>query len=281
MNLKGTFLNDSVRGKICLLIPLNNEPREKEDVYVVNALFFTFGFNALMYVFYMRARINRFIKGISPGSKMSCIGMYRRNLLDFKETLALSIAWAVNAMLYGVITKILEDFKISPKHAFFIDNFIYLFVFEVITLIIFFHLSYRDIPVNTKPPKISQFYVHCSETLEPRRPPVPKLPQPPLTPLTSQPPITYVLPAPTSSHTPHPSISTQTQQTSFLLRPTTAVKVSGKGKGVGKNRRWGQSVNRTEVHNHTSMMSGHREAATSVEQFYPTQLKRRALPDVE
>jgi hypothetical protein len=179
-------------------------------------------------------------------------------------------------MLYGVITKILEDFNVSPRVAFFIDNFIYIFVFEVITLSIVFNLSYRDIPVYTKPAQISQFYVHYPTNLEPRRP---LKCQPPKSSLTSLPTKTFALSSLTSSHTLQPS--TQTHLPSLFLRPATSAKVKGKGKGVGKNRRSIQPINRTEVHNHMNMMSGHREAATSVQYFYPTQLKRRALSDVE
>ena len=264
LHLKGTFPKDSVRGLICLLIRLNDETREKGDGKVVSGLFFTFGLNTLLFVFYLSSRSRRLIKGMSPRSKMSSIGLYKRNFLDYQETLALSIAWSILAMLYGVIIELYKYFKLSPEHAFFIDTFCFIFVFEVFTLSIVFTLSYRDIPVFTKPPKIRQFYVHLPANLVPRRPlPVLPLPYPPVVPL----------PYP-QSPLPHPS---------FLLTPASPVKVKGKGEGIGNNRRCSPPINRTKLHTHMTALGGQREEAltATMDNSSLVQFTRCSLKDVQ
>ena len=253
LHLKGTFPKYSVRGQICLLTPLDDETREKGDGKVASGLFLAFGLNALLFVFYLSSRSKRLIKGMSPRSKMSCIGLYPRNFLDYKETLALSIAWSTFAMLYGVIIELFKYFNLSPGHAFFIDTFYYIFVCEMVTLSIVFALSYRDIPVFTKPKKIRHFYVHRPTNLVPRRPP--QLQQ------LSQ------------SSLPHPSL---------LLTPATPVKVKGKGKGIGENRRCSPPINIRKLHTHMSVLGWHSEEALTATMDHSSlgQFTRCPLPDV-
>ena len=222
MYFKGTFPQDSFRGKVCLMYPINDgptaqKPNKREGTFLI------WGFIAIIYVFYLASRCNRLIKAMCPGKKMSCIGRYKRNVLSYRETCALSIAWSFNSMLSPVITGLLKNLYFSPRAVIMIDTFYYEFTYQVVTLIIVFILSKRDLPVHSKPPKISQFYVHTPpKLLEPRRPtlPVSCLPQTSLS----------LVPVPV------PTI--------------TQVAPLGKGKGKGKNQNSFQLNNRTKTQYH-------------------------------
>ena len=159
-----------------------------------------------------------------PGEKMSCIGRYKRNVLSYRETCALSIAWSFNAMLYPVLTGILKKLNISPRAVFMIDTFYYVFTYQFITLLIVVILSKRDFPVHSQPHKISHFYVHSPpRLLEPRRPP---LPQPCL------------------------------PQTSLSLVPVqvpTITQVQERSKGKGENRSKVDLVNSTQTQYHQGL----------------------------
>ena len=180
MYLKGQFPQGSVRGTICLLTPIDNEPHKK-NLVLVYGINLIYGFISTVYVFYLAFRCIRFTKTMCPGKKMSCIGKYKRNVLSYGDTVALSVAWNTNTMLFPVFMEFLEHLHISPKAVFLVDTFYYVFTYEIVTLLIVFTLSNRDFPVHSAPPKISQFYVHSPPNLlEPRRPPRPQscLPQP-------------------------------------------------------------------------------------------------------
>ena len=222
MYFKGTFSQDSVRGRICLLYPINNGPAEQKPI-IYQGLFLIWGFVSISYVIYLSSRSKRFIKAMCPGEKMSCIGRYKRNVLSYRETCALSIAWSFNAMLYPVLTGILKKMYISPRAVFMIDTFYYVLTYQFITLLIVVILSKRDFPVHSKPHKISHFYVHSPpRLLEPRRPPLPQLGLP---------------------QTSLPLVQVQVPK-------ITQVKVRGKGKEKGKNRSQGILINSTQTQYH-------------------------------
>ena len=195
MYLKGKFPQDSVRGTICLLIPVDNDTH-KINLVLVKGHFSIYGFISISYIIYLGSRCKRLIKTMCPGKKMSCIGRYKRNILSYRETGALSVAWSICSMLYPVFIEILENLYISPRAVLLVDTLPYVFTFEIITLLIVFILSKRGFPVYNVPAKISQFYVHIPpKQLEPRRPslPQPCLPQPPSSlPLVPVPTITQV-----------------------------------------------------------------------------------------
>ena len=231
LNFTGKFPMGSVRGQVCLLLPLNSEPQKKGENIVVKGLLFSFGFNAIAYVFYLGSRSKRLIKIMCPGSKMSCIGLYKRNVLDYRETAVLSVAWAVMNMFYAVNIELYKYLDLSPKAAFFIDTFYYIFVFEIITISIIFALSSRDFPVHTPPCQVQQFYVTFPSVLVPRVPPQSQVP----------------LPAP-------------------LLNPNTVTATyEGNGKGNGKNRKWSQPTYTTLTNNHTSSYHFRGSALTVVD----------------
>ena len=220
MYLKGTFPQDSYRGKVCLLYPIKNGPKGQKPNKRYG-LFFIWGFVAIAYVFYLSSRCHRLMKAMCPGKKMSCIGRYKRNVLSYRETCAWSIAWSFNSMLSPVITRLLKNMEISPRAVIMIDTFYYEFSYQVVTLIIVFILSKRDLPVHSQPPKITHFYVHRPpKLLEPRRPPFP------------------VSCLPQTSHSLHPVPIPKITQ------------VTAKGKGKGKNKSNYQLKNRMKTQYH-------------------------------
>ena len=81
LGMKGKFTQESVRGKICLLRPVDNEAHQKNQVliYGINLIY---GFISTIYMFYNDSRCKRLIKQMCPGKKMSCIGKYKRNVLS-------------------------------------------------------------------------------------------------------------------------------------------------------------------------------------------------------
>ena len=66
--MKGKFTQESVRGKICLLRPVDNEPHQKNQVliYGINLIY---GFISTVYMFYNDSRCKRLIKTMCPGKK--------------------------------------------------------------------------------------------------------------------------------------------------------------------------------------------------------------------
>ena len=233
LNFTGKFPSGSVRGQVCLFLPLNSEPQKKGENKVINLMLFFQGFNSIAYIFYLGSRSKRLIKILCPGGKMCCIGLYKRNVLDYRETAAISVAWAIMNMFYAVNIELYKYLNLSPRVVFFMDTFYYTLVFEIITLSIVFALSSRDFPVYTKPAQIHQFYVTFPEVLVPRLSPhsrlCPILTQ--VTPVTKVPRITQVLPLTQVPLVTQVMPNTQVTQ-------ITQVAVTSKKEGKGKNRKW-------------------------------------------
>ena len=171
MYLSGKFPEDLVRGKICLLMPINNERERKKHQTVIFGVLITFGFIATVYVLYLAVRSKRAIKTQCTGKSMSFMGSYRRNMINFRETTIWSIVWCINCIFYPVYIELMEGLDLSPRTAFFIDTFYYVFLLQINSLSLVFILSSRHMPNGGKgTPKPSQFYVQAPLVLTPRRP---------------------------------------------------------------------------------------------------------------
>ena len=84
--VKGSFPESSNAGKICLLSNIKVENLKDMDNYKFELMQFN-GFFVTMCLFkYASYKVSRFVKGCCPRKKMSCIGVYKRNIMTFFET---------------------------------------------------------------------------------------------------------------------------------------------------------------------------------------------------
>ena len=193
-------------GKACLHLPIDGELAEPHFKRMIIRII---GFiNMIFCVLLFSQRARKIIKGHCPDKKMSSIGKYRRNLIDFDDTLALSIIssiigmWPILWLLeYNIYFK-QTQYTLSPKDVFTVESLFDLFYSEGFISILTFALSLRDVPVTKEAPRQTIFYVRSPKGLEPRRPPPPPAsrpfppPPPPPSPLpplkitTRHPPVT-------------------------------------------------------------------------------------------
>ena len=84
--VKGSYPESSNAGKICLLRDINDENLKDLDNYRFELIQFNAFFVTWFLSKYASYRVSRFLKGCCPRKKMSCIGVYKRNVLTFLET---------------------------------------------------------------------------------------------------------------------------------------------------------------------------------------------------
>ena len=172
-------------GKACLHLPIGGELAEphfkRMIIRIIGPL------NMLVCVLWFSRRARKIMKGHCPDKKMSSIGRYRRSLIAFDETVALSIFSSIIGMWPGLW--LLEyniyfkqtQYMLSPQDVFTVESLLDLFYTEGSISVFTFALSLRDIPVSKESPRRTRFYVRSPKSLEPRRPPPPS-PPPPLPP---------------------------------------------------------------------------------------------------
>ena len=121
----------------------------------------------MVFMKYLAWRVNRFLRGHCPNGKMSCIGKYPRNLINFKQTTYWLLCWQVNLLLDIPFQSFLEaDQTLSKQSKFYIWTAKGVFLNECF---IFVALTIKVPDSKTRFVQPGQFYVR-SPILEPRRP---------------------------------------------------------------------------------------------------------------
>ena len=173
--ITGHFPDEMMTGKICLQLEIDDDKQfEKENnKYVMFAV--AFGFIGLVIVKYYNFRVTRFLSGFCPQGRLSCIGVYKRNVISLSDTSNLLIIWYTAnfvqvAFLYFIAN---QEKSHSKKFVFFVWN-IKGFIFnEGFNFVLPLSL---EIPSEIKPfDATNKFYVRKASVLEPRLRPVLKL----------------------------------------------------------------------------------------------------------
>ena len=90
----GSFPREGIDGRICLLRDTSPELVEKvEGTRVRKLVYISFMSLDIFNLFYFNSRVNRFLKGFCPNGRMSCIGLYKRNVIDLSQTVYLTLEW--------------------------------------------------------------------------------------------------------------------------------------------------------------------------------------------
>ena len=116
--LRGDFPEATIPGKKCLLLPLaSREEQAKARLMVVcgSAL-------QIFFVWYHYRKVKILIHGLCPSKKMSCIGKYKRNVLDYQNTAILSLISSLYLLLSIINGELFSIFEITPRFVFNIDS---------------------------------------------------------------------------------------------------------------------------------------------------------------
>jgi hypothetical protein len=165
--VKGTFPAGTLEGKICLLLDISGSDSHLK----VDLIHLAFLAIDLFFTKYIDWRIDRFLSGFCPGNKMSCIGVYKRNVISVRDTstmLHVLIFW----QFYIVVSRTL--FEHLDKTFSTITIYWIWSIRGVLFDIVVFFLSFSfKLPDDTtyENKHTSAFYVRQPpRVLEPRRP---------------------------------------------------------------------------------------------------------------
>ena len=147
----GTFPRDGIEGRICLLRGTFPDQEEKvEGVRERRLVAVSFYCLDLFVLVYFSSRVNKFLRGLCPNGRMSCIGNYKRNVLDFAQTFYLVLVGVVFSIFKIVTILVIEDnsFHLPKKTTFWIWNVVEMvcnegFYFFTIPFLIVVRPSYQ------------------------------------------------------------------------------------------------------------------------------------------
>ena len=164
MLVRGTFSQSSAMGA-CLLLPM--EKQKSRDSLTIIGVVLSTSFIMIIFVIYLTGKSKRLLK-----SKTSLIGRFRRNAIDYKESVAMAIAWSAFNILEICVGYLFR----SPFAGFWVSRFMWVFLFEIVSFAFTCIISFREIPYESMPSKTIPFYVTSPLVLIPRRPPEPLIP---------------------------------------------------------------------------------------------------------
>ena len=161
-------------GRICLLQSASSDDNKffVSESYKLNMFQLFFPLLNISIILYLRIRVKRFMSELCPRKQMSCIGMYKRNVISLQMTICWLIIWDLSSFLdYGFQTLLAvlakQDISLSTPIVFWIWN-IKGFVFN--EGLHFVLPSFLEIPSNfDRKRKRNAFYARKPGSLEPRR----------------------------------------------------------------------------------------------------------------
>ena len=161
--IKGNFiLQDLNRGRACLL---GNIPDYSVEVqYTKKAITYALIASAFIRLVYFKFKVKRFITGLCPNGKMSCLGNFKRNVISLNQTFWWFMWWCFSSTLCCISPDYGKDY-FSDKTQFCIWNLSGFIGYEGLLLCLPFLL---DIPSQgTVSETNAEFYVR-KPVLEPR-----------------------------------------------------------------------------------------------------------------
>ena len=166
---RNNFLEGTTKGQICLLLNLDGDDDGRHKFIMIRT---TFAIGNIILAHYLQLRVKSFLSGHCPQKKMSCIGIYPRNLISFRSTLVWNDAWCALVLL----DVLLEIFFRSSSNHFSSTVMFWIWNVKGFISVEGFHLIFPhcfDLPYyktdNLSPVK---FYVRSEKVLVPRRAPV-------------------------------------------------------------------------------------------------------------
>ena len=118
--LKGKYvLQDLNRAKACLL---GNVPKQSVQTHFKKkAIVYSFIGIGIFYLLYFKLKVKRFISGLCPNGRMSCMGNFKRNVISLNQTFWWFMWWCF-AITFCCISVDYGDGYLSAKTQFWIWN---------------------------------------------------------------------------------------------------------------------------------------------------------------
>ena len=151
--------NSGFYSRICLLQNLEEASPDQERRDQKTGLMGVVGpLVAFLKQVFLTWQVNRLTTRMCPKKTMSCIGKFRRNAINYKETWALTTFLLIGMISNVIGNMILTHVKLSPSTKFNFNSLFWIFFTEIPFICLTIVLYTREIPTMKKPPKV-QFYV--------------------------------------------------------------------------------------------------------------------------
>ena len=136
------FLLSEGRNRLLECVDHDETPGQQKDqsnfeMQKLVLIWIVFVLLEIIFFKYMEWRVTRFLRGHCPNQRMSCIGKYKRNVINFKQTAYLMLIWQVNLLLDFPFQTILEKEETLSRESkfliwvakgiFFNEGFIFFF----------------------------------------------------------------------------------------------------------------------------------------------------------
>ena len=165
---RGDFLETSSGAKICLLKPMKEE-RGSQNILKQNVMCLVVLFDQLVFTLYSNKRVSTLRKRLCPDGKMSCIGKYRRNVIDYREARTFSLYTNFIVIVDVILVMVYDNFDVDPKIVFYIDSMVMVILSETVFFCIVSKLSMETIPEEIEAVQVAQFYSRPPGVPIPRR----------------------------------------------------------------------------------------------------------------
>ena len=162
---------EATTGRICLLkslkiiTPKENKYKEKVVLMTIMGVVVLF-IRDIYHVFCVKRKMS----GLCPASKMSCIGKYLRNVIDWKETIYFYVYFCLGALVNLFCVQMFNTFEtiLQSEMIFSLSTLFWVTLLELPLLYLTIKLNIRGIPSVKVVLTPTEFYV-LKPSFEPRK----------------------------------------------------------------------------------------------------------------
>ena len=172
--LQGNFPSETVPGRVCLLLQTASRTSSafyESESYKLNMFRLFFPSLNIVIIIYLRFRVKRFMSELCPRKQMSCIGVYKRNVIGLQTTINWLISWNILVLLeYGFHTLLaVQGDQLSRETVFWIWNVKSFLFNEGLHFVLPLLLEVPNSSLDRKKIGKDTFYARKTGSLEPRR----------------------------------------------------------------------------------------------------------------
>ena len=172
--LQGNFPSETVPGRVCLLLQTASRTSSafyESESYKLNMFRLFFPNLNIVIIIYLRFRVKRFMSELCPRKQMSCIGVYKRNVIGLQTTINWLISWNILVLLeYGFHTLLaVQGDQLSRETVFWIWNVKSFLFNEGLHFVLPLLLEVPNSSLDRKKIGMDTFYARKTGSLEPRR----------------------------------------------------------------------------------------------------------------
>ena len=167
----GTFPQISKQGRLCLHLSSDEDVQYKHENLKIKLIGLAFPCLAQFFNSFLKGKCERYLANLCPKRRMSCLGLYQRNVISFEKTSRLIFHMTMYSLIDNGFLVAVTGLALEPRLAFHLHSTLWIAFYGVyFALVLPSRCTAPELRRPSPARSCNEFYVKEPKILEPRRP---------------------------------------------------------------------------------------------------------------